>query len=548
MQETIRTFNALAEEYVERSLQFDPVAATRAGIHDYDALFPNDTREGFRERGRWLSDLDQRLVASVPWEELPLEQRVDYALLRSRVAVQRARIEDQRVQARTPSLYPETALQGIYLLLARPFAPIEERKELVLARLMAVPAYLDAARENLVQVPALLREVASEINSSGLAYVDDVVRTLLRAFPAEAERIEHAGGTARVGFLRFQEFLDQDLPGMEGGTFAIGERWLNYELERGHLLSMDCAYLADFGRREVERLKLELEAEARRLDPSKDWRTLLAESRRRHPEPLRVREAYVAEMERARRFVEERGLAPMPDCRLEIVDTPHFERAVTPYAEYLGPAPFDVERTGYFFVTPVDLSRGRERVEAQIGGHSYASISLIAAHEAYPGQHLQLSHASREGSRIRRLHESALLTGGWALYSEQLMRDQGFFLDPATPLVQTRNLLWRACRVVVDVGLHCGTLTFAEAVDYLVSNVMLDRESAEMEVKRYALRPGEALCYLVGHSLLSELRAEAQTQLGGRFDLRSFHGAILQSGSVPPFLVREELRDRLGVA
>lgn len=128
------------------------------------------------------------------------------------------------------------------------------------------------------------------------------------------------------------------------------------------------------------------------------------------------------------------------------------------------------------------------------------------------------------------------------------MRDQGFFLDPATPLVQTRNLLWRACRVVVDVGLHCGTLTFAEAVDYLVSNVMLDRESAEMEVKRYALRPGEALCYLVGHSLLSELRAEAQTQLGGRFDLRSFHGAILQSGSVPPFLVREELRDRLGVA
>lgn len=547
MMDTQKAFNALTEEYVERTFQFDPVAATRAGIHDYDARFPDDTPDGFRERSRWLRDLDQRLVASVPWEELPIEQRVDFALLRSRIATERARLDDVKLHTRNPARYPETALTGIFLLLARPFAPLEERKELVLARLMAVPEYLNAARANLTRVPALLREVAAEINAGGLAYVDEVVRTLLRSFPAEAERIEHAGSTARIGFLRYQEFLEQELPAKAGGTFAIGERWMNYELERGHLLGMDCEALAAYGREQVAQIQAALEAEAKRLDPARSWREHLAESRQRHPEPLRVRDAYVAEMERARRFVTERRLAPMPDCPLEIVDTPAFERAVTPYAAYLPPAPFDVEQVGTFFVTPVDLSRSREHVETQVGGHSYASITLIAVHEGYPGHHLQLAHASRSGSRLRRLHDSPVFSEGWALYCEEMMRDEGFFLDPHAPLVLLRNLLWRACRVVLDVELQRERMTYEQAVDWLVEQVMLDRTSAEMEVKRYVLTPGEPLGYLVGRWLLTEIRDEAKAALGSRFDLGAFHAALLQCGTIPPSLAREEVLARLGV-
>ena len=547
MIETQKAFSALSEEYVERTFQFDPVAATRSGIHDYDRRFPDDTPDGFRERSLWLRDLDQRLVASVPWEELPIEQRVDYALLRSRLAIERSRLDEVKLHTRNPARYPETALGGIFLLLARPFAPLEERKELVLERLMAVPAYLDAARANLLQVPPLLREIASEINLGGLAYVDDVMRTLLRSFPGEAERIEHAGSTARLGFLRYQEFLERDLPAKAGGSFALGERWMNYELERGHLLAMNCEALAAWGREQVALLQSELEVQAKRIDPSRTWREQLEESRRRHPEPLRVREAYVAEMERARRFVLERGLAPMPNCPLEIVDTPHFDRVLTPYASYLPPAPFDVEQSGTLFVTPVDLARGREHVDAHVGGHSYASITLIAVHEGYPGHHLQLANASRTGSRLRRLHASPVFSEGWALYSEELMRDEGFFLDAHVPLVLLRNLLWRACRVVLDVELQRERMSFTEAVDWLVEQVMLDRASAEMEVKRYVLTPGEPLGYMVGRWLLNEIRDEARAALGARFELGAFHAALLQSGTIPLSLAREEVLSRLGV-
>src|SRR5690242_9878223 len=97
MLETIRAFTSLSEEFVELFMKHHPVAATEAGIHDYDHLMPDDSPDGLRERATWLRDLEQRLVASVPWDELPLDARVDYALLRSRISALRSDLEEIRV-------------------------------------------------------------------------------------------------------------------------------------------------------------------------------------------------------------------------------------------------------------------------------------------------------------------------------------------------------------------------------------------------------------------------------------------------------------------
>jgi hypothetical protein len=193
---------------------------------------------------------------------------VDYALLRCAWRCC-AEIEEIRTHQHNPVIYPEAVLRGVLLLLVRPFAPLEERKEGILARLMAVPEYLEGARENLKRVPALYREIAYEVNAGGLAFVDEVLRVMLKSFPGEAERIEHAGERARIGLLQYQEFLDRDLGSSVGGSFAIGERWMNFRLEREHLLSMDCAYLEKFGREHMARAKSLLEAEANRLDSTR---------------------------------------------------------------------------------------------------------------------------------------------------------------------------------------------------------------------------------------------------------------------------------------
>ena len=542
---TTKTFSALTEEFVECVMRHHPVVATEVGIHDYDHKLPDDSPDGFRERSAWLRDLEQRLVASVPWEELPAAQRIDYALLRSRIAAMRADLEEIKVHAHNPALFPEMALRGLYILMTRPFAPLEERKEAVLARMMAIPDYLTAAQANLTRVPELFIELASEIAGAGPEFVDGTMQSLRASFPGEAERIEEAARRARMGFAQYQDFLDHEARKHVGGSFAIGERWMNFKLEREHLLTMNCAALEAFGREHVERTRGELEQEAKKIDPNKTWRDLIEEAKRRHPEPGKLLEAYVAECARARKFIEDKRLMPIAAGRLEIIDTPLFERSMIPYAQYLQPGPFDEEAVGYFHVTPVDQTRKKEQQEEQIRGHNYVALSITAVHEAWPGHHLQLLHAINAGSRLRRLADSPVFAEGWALYCEELMVEQGFFLEPLARLYQLKDLLWRACRVVIDVGLHTGTMTYPQAVDYLVEQAMVERMNAETEVRRYATTPTQPMSYLVGKHQLLEIRDEVKSRLGKRFNLYDFHKALLGCGTVPPALARMELEEQL---
>jgi uncharacterized protein (DUF885 family) len=189
--------------------------------------------------------------------------------------------------------------------------------------------------------------------------------------------------------------------------------------------------------------------------------------------------------------------------------------------------------------------RRKEEQQQQLEGHNYAGLALTTAHEAYPGHHLQLCHANRAGSRLRRLADSPLLAEGWALYCEELMHTLGFYVDPLTRLYQLKDLLWRACRVVLDVGLHTGRFTYMQAVDYLREQAMVERVNALAEIKRYALTPTQPMSYLVGKLEIVSLRADAERRLGGRFDLHDFHAALLARGTMPPALVREELEEIL---
>lgn len=548
MLETGSTFGALSEEFVECVMRHDPVYATGVGIHDYDDRLPDHTPDGFAARAAWLRDLEQRLQASVVWEELPADQRVDYAVLRSRIAVQRAELEEIRRPAHDPVLYPETALLGVFYLVARPFAPLEERKELVIARLMAIPDYLEAARANLERVPADSLRLASEVNGTGPLFVDDVVRGLMAAFPGEAERIEHAGSRARQGFVRWQEFLDRELAHKVGGSVALGGRWYDFRLEREHMLELDAAALEAFGREQMTRACERLEREAARIDPQRDWRVQVAELRAAAPEPLRVRDAYTAEMARARAFVSALRLAPAPECPLEVVDTPVFWRPTLPATAYLAPAPFDVEPVGTFFVTPIDLSRRGDEQQQQLAAHNLAALPLTAVHVAWPGHHLQLCGALGAGSRLRRLADSRVFAEGWALYAEELMIEQGYPVSDGTRLWAALDALRAAAALVVDVQIHTGRIELAQAVEFLVRETGLERVTAQVEVGRQAQRPTDAIAGAVGRHAIEQMRDEARRQLGDRFDLGAFHAALLGNGTLQPALLREEVFPRLGIA
>jgi uncharacterized protein (DUF885 family) len=166
------------------------------------------------------------------------------------------------------------------------------------------------------------------------------------------------------------------------------------------------------------------------------------------------------------------------------------------------------------------------------------AIPAMVAHEAYPGHHLQLSTAQGLTSEVRRHLWTPVMVEGWALYCEQLMEEAGFYRDAESRIFLLVNLLWRAVRIVLDVGLHTRGMTPAEAVDYMVDHLPIERASAEAEVRRYCAWPTYQLCYAVGRRELLGLRDAYRRRAGSGFQAKRFHDELLAYGGLPVALAR----------
>ena len=228
------------------------------------------------------------------------------------------------------------------------------------------------------------------------------------------------------------------------------------------------------------------------------------------------------------------------DERIEVVSTPEYLRNVIPFAAYFSPPKFDPNPKGIYIVTPSvgdDPNAMRE--------HNRSSISNTSIHEAYPGHHLQLAVANRHPSLTRLLVDAPEFVEGWGMYSEQMMREQGFDDGPNFQLAMYTDAIWRACRIILDVRMHRGELTVEEATDFLVSETSFEVANARAEVHRYTYTPTYQLSYLLGKVLLLQLRADEQQRLGGRFDLRTFHDTLFNNGSLPISFHRRLLRETL---
>ena len=212
----------------------------------------------------------------------------------------------------------------------------------------------------------------------------------------------------------------------------------------------------------------------------------------------------------------------LPARQLEVVPLPAYQEADAPSAYYYtGSA--DGSRPGRFQVnTSHPEARPRYTMEA------------LTFHEAIPGHHLQiaLSQELPLADFIRYGGGTTAFVEGWALYSERLADERGLYSDDLQRLGMLFFQSWRACRLVVDTGIHAHGWSRDSAIAYLLANTGLSRPDVTNEVDRYIAWPGQALAYMIGEREILALRSEAEAKLGDRFDLRAFHDAVLADGAV----------------
>jgi uncharacterized protein (DUF885 family) len=517
----------LAREYLDFTFDFSPMAATSYGVHELDGLLDDLTEVNLDRWVRKLAGIDRRLRALGPRDP---EEAADRDALAATVAEDLFIEEVERPWRRNPFRAASAIPEAILGLISLDFAPLEERLSNVALRLEATPRFLAQAKGLLDEpCPAMWRRMAIASASSGAGFLASALGALA-AGTSMAGRTEAAATRAAAALREFASWLENDhakqfpVP----APFAIGEQAQARKLREAHCFETTPAEFVAIGEAQIGEISAKLSEQAASLGAD-DWAAKLDELRRSHPSRADLLPTYRKEVERLEAFVFEHDLATNPDSPTVINATPEFLRTVLGFAAYYHSGPLDRSQQGYFWVTPPDDPDG-------LRDHSYAMIPSVAAHEGYPGHHLQIMSVHQLDSLVRRVTRSPVMVEGWGLYTEQLMHDVGYYSEESK-LGQLAARLFRALRIVLDMRLQSGDLTYEQAVAKAREVAHLSESTARSEVARYTMEPTQPFAYLVGCLELERLRADSQERLGDAFRLRRFHDRVLSYGHMPPTLV-----------
>ena len=534
-------FNQLVEEILQSFWRSSPYSATFVGIHDYDHELDNVDRDFLvavnKERREFLTRLQ-----ALDERALSREEHIDWQLLKNFLQSNIRDFDELRYWQKNAAEYANLSVDALHILFLREFAPIKERAAAILSRMKQIPRFLQESKCNLEDAPDIFTKLAIEISKGGQIFLRVITEKLKTMVPELASDLEKAGKEAMAAIDAYGDFLKNELLPRSTGDYAIGPDHFNFKLKTDHMLPYTAEEILEYGyniRRLTER---NLEEIAQQIDTKKTWIEIVEEITNQHPQASDLLSTYKKEMQRAKQFIQENDLVTLPRAEeLEVIATPEFYRPVLPYAAYMNPAPFEKQQKGYFFVTPVDENLSDEKQKETLRGHSIYGIPVTALHEGYPGHHLQLVHANQLENKLRRVLNTNVFIEGWALYCEEMMYEAGFYSNPRSRLLQLKDQLWRACRVIIDVKLHTKMMKYDEAVSFLVDCAKLQKVHAEKEVTRYTFTPTQPMSYLIGKRQIQELKKDYLNRAGTEFNLKGFHDRLLSFGSIPICLIRESL-------
>jgi len=550
-----RALDALLAESWERALQESPLLATATGDHRFDDRLPHVA----------LADLDRRAaearafldrLRAIDASSLAPADRISYRMF------DRSLQEDIDEHELRTWRIPITSDSGFHTGLSRlpqemPLASARDYEN-YLARLRAIPVYFEQymtlMREGLrtgFTPPRVVLEGYELTMSTHV--VDDPVKSVFwppfGSFPpgvseGDRDRLRVLGREAIQGavvpayraLLGF--FTKEYRPGARTTTSASelpdGRRYYAWLVKRYTTLDVTPDEVHVIGQREVARIRAEMEGVMSGVAFDRGFPAFL--------EFLRTDPRFYAKtpdelLEKASRIAKRMDGA-LPSLFRRLPRQPYGVEAVPPDlapkytgGRYVG-APLDGTRAGTFWVNTHALET-----------RPLYTLEALALHEAVPGHHLQVALAKElEGlPPFRRYGYVNAFGEGWGLYSEHLGLEAGFYTDPYGNFGRLTYEMWRACRLVVDTGLHAKGWTRQQAIDFLAANTALSHHEITTEVDRYISWPGQALAYKMGEIKIRELRTRAERALSTRFDVRDLHDAMLENGSVPLDVLEERI-------
>ncbi len=527
-------FDALVRDRFAALMRRYPVFATYLGLDEYDGELADGSRDAV------LAEIDAARSFVAALESLDVKDLSEHYAIERELALFATRREIfdddvHRVWERRVNAADEIG-DGIFLSFARGTRPLEERLSAIASRLEAAPRHIEEQKTRLgTERPVRLwNELELDAAASLPSLFGEVVgaaKLHLGEEHAEVARLEAASAATAQALESYSAWLREKLAGATD-EFALGSERYDELVGLRAFDDLDTDQILSIGEEQLERNREGRRTVAAEIDANATVEEVVDRVKSDHPADFATAlDNYRSAMDEARQYVIEHSIASLPEGEsLSVVETPEYLRNVMPFAAYFSPPKFGKGSApkGLYVVTPsVDGATGAMRE------HNYASIYNTSIHEAYPGHHHQLASANTHPSLVRTLVDAPEFVEGWAMYCEQMMREEGFDTAPSHWLMMYTDAIWRACRIILDIKLHRGEIGVADAIDFLVEQTGFERPNAAAEINRYTYTPTYQLSYLLGKVLLQRLRDDEKGRLGDRFTLRGFHDSLLREGSLP---------------
>lgn len=552
----------LLQDAWEHDLREDPLLATQAGDRRYNNRLPSVAIADIERRAAADRQFLARLDA-IDRAQLDRENQINYDIFR------RLREDGLREFELRGYLLPITNREGFHVSFAdlpkqTPLDTVEDYENYI-ARLNAFQTYANQHIELLREavkaeftLPAIVlrgyeKPIAAHI-------VDDPTRSVLyapflkfseRVPEAERERLAAAGreaiaGSVVPGYRTFLQFMtDEYVPNARtligAASLPNGRDFYQHRVRQFTTLDLAPEAVHETGLAEVKRIRAEMEEVIRSTGFEGDFAAFVKQLRSDPKFYAKTPDELLKEVSLVLKKMD--GELPklfkrLPRVPYGIRQVPDYIAPLTTTAYYM-PSAGDGSRAGFYYVNTYDLK-----------SRPFYEIEALSLHEAVPGHHLQIALQQELDNLppFRRFAGFTAFVEGWALYAERLGLETGFYADPYQDFGRLSYEMWRACRLVVDTGIHYLGWSREQAIQFMADNSAMTLLNITNEVDRYIAWPGQALAYKTGELKIRRLRAEAEEQLGDRFDIREFHDVVLSSGAVPLDVLADNVQAYIATA
>ena len=535
-QGTPDSLRAAAQAYYAWRNQQYPVGSSDQGLHTWDSRLADFAPAAITARRTYVRDLLAR-VKGWPTTGWSKDDRVDWLLFRAQLERVAFWDRELKFEETNPQLYVNECANAVFSLLKKEYAPPRTRALAATARFRAMPALLLQARTNLTEPVRLYAELAADgARSMDPLFVQSTAPLAAALTGRDRRAFEAARDSALAAVHAFAAWLESGFARMPAFRPMGVERY-EYLLHNVYLLPYDARQIAMLGEIEAARARA---LEALLPDPS------LAS-----PDPRRAARipadqadflrAYESRQKEMVDFLGAKRLVTIPAYvgPFYIRQLPEAFRPTSPGGFMNPPGLYDADNSGFYFIPTYDAASENFYIRAAI-----EDPRPILGHEGVPGHFLQISIANHLTNEIRREHGDGVFVEGWALYTEQMLTEEGLYPEGSAARGQVLRLTrYRGARIGVDVNLHSGRWSFDEAVRYFQDAGGLDRTAATGEAAGAASDPTQKITYIVGKYQIMRLLGRWRDAHPSDYRLGAFHDALLAQGSLPLSVVEWLLLD-----